>query len=90
MQNINNSFWKNANILNDGPWARILYAGDFDSHIWIDGMWLCGNWHTGIWINGIWDKGNIFLTYYWKYSSVSPKTIFKPKNTLSLNYAKYN
>jgi len=89
MQHINNSFWVNAKILNDGPYARTLHIGDFDRHIWFDGIWKCGNWHTGFWLNGTWEVGNVFLIYKWRSSAVSPKTNFKPKLTLSLNYAVY-
>lgn len=62
---------------------------------WINGVWESGLWHTGVWINGSWVTGdlkNIDDTpsyFFLRSMPFSPKSYFKPKLTISLNYAKY-
>jgi len=90
---INNQYWINAEVLKDSHYVGL----DWYSGTWYDGIWKCGQWHDGhwnippIWISGDWIGGAIFseMKYYWVLSEVSPKCYYKPKTTMSLNYAKY-
>jgi len=78
------------NIFYKGTW----FHGDWENGVWFDGFWIRGFWSSGYWLNGIWKFG------YWHNGlcypdevyidiKISPKTYFKPKRTLSLNYATY-
>jgi len=72
-----------------GTWSD----GNWHKAIWHDGTWENGTWERGTWLNGTWVEGDIYYgfvkQYDYKNSYVSPKVVFKPKLTLSLNHAKY-
>lgn len=84
-----------------GDW----YRGPLEWGVWLDGTFHNGVWSSGnlmyhadsnsvistVWISGRWKKGSIWnINGKYKVSKVSPKSYFKPNNTLSLNYAKYS
>jgi len=69
--------------------------------IWEEGFWQTRerdngiynaynyDYYGGVWLNGTWIKGNMLNKTTSNYSIVSPKSYFKPKSTIALNYAKY-
>lgn len=83
----------------DSQLCNHFHIGNWFSGEWIWGGWHDGNWHNGnwkdgfwtngIWINGIWVIGSICKGGIYQYSKISPKSYFKPKTTISLNYAQY-
>jgi len=97
MRTINNKYWENAVISDDSqideynkPHNSAL-TPDFQYGIWFDGIWKNGDWWEGVWLCGYWETGRISppntLSYF--NSNISPKSYYKPKRTLSLNYAHY-
>lgn len=101
MPNITNQWWISAWVADN---ARMTIDKDYISGInnitlytgweygtWLDGIWRGSYWSTGTWINGYWYGGEILgkLIFGWTKSPVSPKSHYRPKLTLSLNYAKY-
>lgn len=86
--------WTNGTWLDglwvDGQW----HMGSWLDGVWVDGQWNNGWWVNGIWLNGLWLDGEIskeIVNGRHKYEkiNISPKSYYKPKLTLSLNYAKY-
>lgn len=96
---ISNEYWLNARVSYDYRYNNlesrfhgISFNIEFLSGIWYDGVWYNGVWSRGNWLNGTWNLGAIWDSPSFaniKISTISPKVYFKPKNTLSLNRAKY-
>lgn len=97
----NNNHFKNAKVSidsdfdNDGNWIDgIWIKGIFDGVQWENGIWLDGTWVEGDWFNGVWKKGHIRISnndyHCGNYVSlISPKCLYSPESTLSLNHANY-
>jgi len=87
-----NGIWKNGDLFG-GTW----FDGTWERGTWQDGLWVTGLWKTGIWfeskaiwLNGTWQEGRIFRKgKEFVRIRMSPKAFWRPKRTLSLNYAKY-
>jgi len=90
-QKIHNLFWRNAVISIDCQFRFFLLAKpDFYGGIWYDGEWKDGDWTYGDWLNGKWKNGGIKEGRISPTkTAVSPKSYYKPKQTISLNRAKY-
>jgi len=77
--------------------SGVWYDGIWHMGDWLGGIWLNGVWHDGTWSSGYWLNGNIvkrciiknLVTYDANFVPISPKSFYKPKSTLSLNYANY-
>jgi len=89
---VSEDFSTGTNCWISGTWHRgIWWHG-----IWISGNWRAGLWLKGDWLNGNWETGTIRVRMGGltacdaEGAKISPKVYFKPKNTLSLNYARYN
>lgn len=91
--------WHSGSWLGGRWWGGYWQNGTWHFGEWHDGIWHGGIWQNGTWfnntfcywINGKWENGNIVIIYgNVKTIYISPKSFNKPKNTLSLNYAKYS
>jgi len=105
IRKVNNTYWKGALLSLNCSFKRVHGQPELIRGIWFDGTWLNGYWRAwGLkkgsylevdiacyWLSGQWEKGSICYIYKWRYcdSKLSPKALFRPKTTLSLNYANY-
>jgi len=101
MQNtkiINNNFWENAIVSNDTvviEGGGLDLDGKTDIPLFWEGIWYYGIWLNGVWagrrcwLNGSWLGGQIYIHLAVNTGLISPKVYYRPKSTLSLNYAKY-
>lgn len=94
MLSISNKQWKKVFVCEK---TLVVYniqgIPTFHFGIWYDGTWTSGFWNSGVWLSGIWIEGAITKDIHYNRrtsTDISPKSYYKPKNTLSLNYAKYN
>ena len=75
-----------------GDWiSGVWNYGDWKGGFWRSGIWNNGVWRKGVWLSGTWEKGFVSLKDKFAFTEtyVSPKANFRPKQTLSLNYATY-
>lgn len=102
----NNKNWTDATVsisnLIERKNKQRIFSGIWYAGTWLNGYWRRYSWsqdksglfvsETSIWLNGIWISGTIMGIIFADNipSKISPKAYFKPRSTLSLNYAKYN